>query len=95
MPNYDYHCTHCGHSEEVFQKMSEDLIKKCPSCQKDTFKRGPGGGIGLQFQGSGFYINDYPQNGKNSGSPSPNELSKEKKSDHSGCCPCGKNSFCS
>jgi putative FmdB family regulatory protein len=78
MPTYDYHCTNCQHKAEVSQKMSEAPLTQCPHCQCPTFKRGPGGGIGLLFQGSGFYITDYDAQRKSA----PKE---------GGCCPCGKN----
>ena len=41
------------------QKISDDHLKVCPSCNKPALKRGFGGGVGLNFQGSGFYITDY------------------------------------
>ncbi|MDP1880823.1 MAG: zinc ribbon domain-containing protein [Parachlamydiaceae bacterium] len=59
MPNYDYACSNCGHQEEIFQKMSDSVISHCPVCDQSTFVRKPGGGVGLQFKGSGFYITDY------------------------------------
>lgn len=62
MPNYDYFCTDCGHKEEVLQKMTDDPLTTCPKCQQPNFKRAFGRGIGLQFQGSGFYATDYPSN---------------------------------
>jgi len=76
MPTYDYICTDCGHQEEVMQKMSDPLLVCCHQCQKSTFKRKLGGGIGLQFQGNGFYITDYA-------SPPAAQSS-------STCCPCNK-----
>lgn len=71
MPHYDYVCSECGHREEVFQKMTDPVLTECPQCYQKTFKRGPGGGIGLQFHGSGFYINDYDAN-----KPSPKKSSE-------------------
>ncbi|MCF3649032.1 FmdB family zinc ribbon protein [Synoicihabitans lomoniglobus] len=59
MPNYDYACPKCGHEWEVFQSMKDDPIKTCPSCKKRSAKRLVGGGAGLIFKGSGFYITDY------------------------------------
>jgi len=59
MPTYDYHCTECGHKLEAMQKITADPLKTCPKCSKETLLRGPGGGIGLQFRGSGFYKTDY------------------------------------
>jgi putative FmdB family regulatory protein len=59
MPNYDYVCAHCGHKEEILQKITDVPLTNCPQCKQATFKRQFGKGIGLQFQGSGFYSTDY------------------------------------
>ncbi len=59
MPTYAYYCKSCGHEMDAFQKITEEPLKQCPSCKKHSLQRGPGGGIGLSFKGSGFYINDY------------------------------------
>gem|GEM_PF-1203132 len=59
MPTYEYRCSECGHSLEALQKITEEPLKRCPQCRQDTLKRGPGGGIGLLFRGSGFYQTDY------------------------------------
>lgn len=58
MPNYDYECKSCGHNFEEFQSMSDAPLKKCPSCGKRTLRRLIGGGSGIIFRGSGFYVND-------------------------------------
>lgn len=79
MPHYDYRCDRCGHQEEVFQKITACPLESCPNCQQATFRRKTSGGIGLQFQGSGFYINDYDP-----------QRSSEKPSPSSGGCGCGK-----
>ena len=86
MPNYDYSCSHCGHGEEILQKMTDAPLTECPQCQQPTFKRKFGMGIGLQFHGSGFYSTDY-------NSPSSSPL-PEKNADSapSKGCGCGKNS---
>jgi len=59
MPTYAYHCEECGHEMDAFQKITDSHLKECPNCGKDSLRRGPGGGIGLTFKGSGFYITDY------------------------------------
>ena len=59
MPTYEYACTKCGHEFEQFQSMSADPLKKCPKCKKAGLKRLVGGGAGLIFKGTGFYITDY------------------------------------
>ena len=58
MPTYDYRCTACEHQFEAFQAMSADPLTECPVCG-DTVERLIGGGAGLVFKGSGFYITDY------------------------------------
>jgi len=59
MPTYEYVCQSCGHEFEQFQSMNDAPLKKCPACGKPRLKRLVGGGAGLIFKGSGFYITDY------------------------------------
>ena len=59
MPNYDYHCTSCGYTEEITQRMSENAITKCPNCGKETFERAITGGAGVLYKGEGWYVTDY------------------------------------
>ena len=64
MPTYEYACSKCGHKFEKFQSMRDAPLKKCPKCSKPALKRLVGGGAGLIFRGSGFYINDYKKKGQ-------------------------------
>ena len=80
MPTYEYLCSKCGHEMEAFQPMKDEPLKKCPACQKSGLKRKVGGGAGLIFKGTGFYITDYKKkSGSKSGadaapaSPKPTE----------------------
>lgn len=59
MPTYDYKCKACDHAWEEFQSIKAPPTKKCPSCGKSKAERQIGGGAGLIFRGSGFYITDY------------------------------------
>jgi putative FmdB family regulatory protein len=59
MPIYEYQCANCGHQLEELQSFSEPPLTKCPQCGKDTLKKLIGGGAGLIFKGSGFYLTDY------------------------------------
>jgi len=77
MPTYDYKCTQCGHDFEMFQSMSEDHIKKCPECE-GIVRRLVGGGSGLIFKGSGFYLTDYGK-GKDQKKKADGQNGKEKK----------------
>ncbi|MBI1798734.1 MAG: zinc ribbon domain-containing protein [Candidatus Eisenbacteria bacterium] len=57
MPTYDYRCKK-GHVFELFHGMRDESAKRCPKCGSRA-RRVPGGGAGLLFKGSGFYITDY------------------------------------
>ncbi len=59
MPTYDYECDACGHAWEMFQRIVEDHIKKCPECKKNKARRLIGSGGAIMFKGSGFYETDY------------------------------------
>jgi putative FmdB family regulatory protein len=59
MPTYEYACASCGHEFEQFQSMKDASLQECPACKKKKLKRLVGGGAGLIFKGSGFYITDY------------------------------------
>lgn len=63
MPTYDFVCPKCHHRFEKFQPMSAAPLKKCPKCGKSGVKRLIGGGAGLIFKGTGFYITDYKKKG--------------------------------
>ncbi len=68
MPTYDYECRSCGYTFEAFQAMSEEPLKTCPQCQGDL-RRLIGGGMGIIFKGSGFYVNDSRQDGAKKPAP--------------------------
>ncbi len=57
MPTYDYVCQECGHELETFHSMQDEPLSVCPSC-RGRLKRKVGGGSGIIFKGSGFYVND-------------------------------------
>ncbi len=59
MPTYDYECSACDYRGEVFQKITDSPLKKCPSCGKPKLIRLFGTGAAIVFKGSGFYQTDY------------------------------------
>ena len=76
MPTYDYQCGSCDHKFEAFHAMSAEPLSVCPICGEKV-SRLIGGGTGLIFKGSGFYITDYKNGNKK---PSP-KVEKATKSD--------------
>ena len=63
MPTYQYQCTSCGHHLEEFQSITEAPLVHCPACNKESLVRVIGGGAGLIFKGTGFYLTDYKKRG--------------------------------
>ena len=90
MPTYDYECTACDHKFELFQKITDDPIKKCPECKKLKLNRLFGTGAAIVFKGSGFYQTDYrsdsykksAESDRKSSEPAPSD-SKSTSSDSS------------
>ncbi len=78
MPTYEYECISCGHTFELFQSMSEEPAKECPTCGKKV-RRLISPGLGIIFKGSGFYVTDN-RNGSNGSSAS---TAKSEKADGS------------
>jgi putative FmdB family regulatory protein len=83
MPTYEYECKNCEKVFDIFQKITDKPIEKCPKCHK-KITRLIGGGSGIIFKGPGFYATDYRK------SPTGSTPAKKK----SGACS-AKNSECS
>lgn len=79
MPTYDYKCTNCSHTFEIFQSMKDDALKECPKC-KGELKRLIGIGVQPIFKGSGFYQTDY-KNNSNSKAAEAKKVDKVEKTD--------------
>lgn len=80
MPTYDYECDACGHTYELFQRITEDPVKKCPECKKNKARRLFGTGAAIVFKGSGFYETDYRSDSYKKGEKAEKK-STESKSD--------------
>lgn len=70
MPLYEYQCQACGKRFEVIRKFSDEPLEVCRLCGKgpvDRLLSSPA----IQFKGTGWYITDYSQKGKQSGGTVP------------------------
>lgn len=61
MPTYEYRCQQCG-VFEVEQRITEDPLKECPTCQQPV-QRLISRNVNILFKGSGFHITDYRSSG--------------------------------
>ena len=84
MPTYDYECDACGHSWELFQKITDDAVKSCPECKKKKARRLFGTGAAVVFKGSGFYQTDYRSDSYKKGEKAAKDSKKDSKSDSGG-----------
>lgn len=76
MPIYEYACKKCGEFE-VTQRITEDPLKKCPSCGRKVTKLISQSAFHLK--GSGWYATDYGKNGKTKADSSDTKETKETK----------------
>jgi putative FmdB family regulatory protein len=58
MPIYEYQCKSCGHELEKLQRISEDVLKNCPACEKPELKRLISA-TAFRLKGSGWYETDF------------------------------------
>lgn len=62
MPIYEYECRACGHRLEKLQKVSDDLLKDCPECEKPDLQKLVSAAA-FRLKGGGWYETDF-KNGK-------------------------------
>jgi putative FmdB family regulatory protein len=60
MPIYEYQCPKCGQFE-ITQRITEDALKKCPTCRSKVRKLISN--TSFQLKGSGWYVTDYAKKG--------------------------------
>lgn len=81
MPTYDYECSACDYRGEVFQKITDEPLKKCPSCGKAKLVRLFGTGAAIVFKGSGFYQTDYRSDSYRKAAESDSKAAQSSSSD--------------
>ena len=57
MPTYEYHCKKCAKTFEVFQKISEKPLSKCPTCGGKVKRLISAAAFALK--GGGWYKDGY------------------------------------
>jgi putative FmdB family regulatory protein len=63
MPIYEFECTKCGHSQEVWMKFSDKPLTHCESCNGKMKKLiSPST---FHLKGTGWYVTDYASKSRN------------------------------
>jgi putative FmdB family regulatory protein len=76
MPIYEYSCKRCG-DFEITQRISDDPLKKCPTCGAKVTKLISTSAFHLK--GSGWYMTDYGKSGATKGGTGDGAKSTETK----------------
>ena len=63
MPFYEYECSNCKFYVETLQKISDEPLKKCPSCKKPTMKKLISAPV-FRLKGAGWYETDFKSEGE-------------------------------
>ncbi len=58
MPIYGYACSHCDHSFDALQKMSDPKLRDCPECGEATLKKQLSAPK-FRLKGQGWYETDF------------------------------------
>lgn len=77
MPIYEYECSNCHHAFDLIQKMSDEPVKMCSVCSKETAVRLVSA-AGFQLKGTGWYATDFKT--KNQPEKSTSSSTKTEKS---------------
>ncbi len=86
MPTYEYECTKCGTTTEVFHSITDKPRRKLkksdnPQCDCNApVVRKVGTGAGIIFKGSGFYETDYRSENYKKSAKAEKEAASEKSS---------------
>jgi len=78
MPIYEYRCER-GHTFEVMQRMSEDPVTSCSTC--DAPVQRVFHPVAVHFKGSGFYTTDYGKKRTSGGGSNSDSSDSSKSSD--------------
>ena len=58
MPIYEYRCERCEQTLEALQRMSDEPLKLCPSCGKETLSKMVSA-ASFRLKGGGWYETDF------------------------------------
>lgn len=62
MPIYEYVCTTCGHTLEIFQSIKDDPLVDCQHCQNSSLVKLVSASL-FRLKGGGWYETDFKKDG--------------------------------
>ena len=77
MPFYEYECSNCKFYVEVLQKISDEPLRKCPSCKKQALKKLVSAPV-FRLKGAGWYETDFKSDGEDKRNLADREESGDK-----------------
>ncbi len=77
MPFYEYECSNCKFYVETLQKISDEPLRKCPSCKKQTMKKLISAPV-FRLKGAGWYETDFKSEGEDKRNLADREEAAEK-----------------
>lgn len=77
MPFYEYECSNCKFYVELLQKISDDPLRKCPSCKKQAMKKLVSAPV-FRLKGAGWYETDFKSEGEDKRNLADREESGDK-----------------
>ena len=83
MPIYEYRCSSCGFQKEHIQKMSDEPLTTCPSCNTNAYQKQLSA-AGFQLKGTGWYATDF----KGGGAPAAKPAETSAPAGCGGACAC-------
>jgi len=82
MPFYEYECSNCKFYVETLQKISDEPLRKCPSCKKSTLKKLISAPV-FRLKGAGWYETDFKSEGEDKRNLADRDEPAEKAEDKS------------
>lgn len=80
MPFYEYECSNCKFYVETLQKISDEPLKKCPSCKKQALKKLISAPV-FRLKGAGWYETDFKSDGEDKRNLADREEAADKPED--------------
>ncbi len=76
MPVYEYQCSGCGKTFEMFQKISEKPLTECKECKGKLSKLISN--CAFHLKGTGWYVTDYKKSVGSDGSKNGGKQTEKK-----------------